>query len=305
MQNNINLDNYKVIIFDNYGTLWNGKAFYEGVLTMLEQLVQNGKIIVILSNTTQSSEDAIVSNEKKGLKQNIHYHEFITSGNYTNYILKQNNLHFKANDKPKYIYVYGDKKVSLFNETSYIIVDKSENADCVYVGIPYIDQAKVEKSDDKTIFKKASSPEKYNSLRIEPFVEELKQLQLLKLPMFVANPDLTAVEEDKDNLGEVNQVIRQGSIGQKYKELGGEVVEFGKPDKRIFEYVQNIILKNKFKHNQMLMVGDNLNTDIKGASSFGCDSVLIIQEGGLSKQEDLQHNNIKPTYVLKSISEML
>lgn len=304
MQNNINLKKYEVIIFDNYGTLWNGKTFYEGALELLENLVQQGKKVIILSNTTQSTEEAMVSNEKKGLKQNIHYHEFVTSGNYTNYILKQSDLHFKKNDKPHYVYIYGDPKASLFNETGYVIVDKPENADCIYVGVPYLNKEKADLISDKTTLKKASAPEKYNSLTIEPFVEELKTLQLLQLPMFVANPDLTAAEENKAEPGEINQVIRQGSIGQKYKELGGEVVEFGKPDKKIFEYVQTIILKNKFEKSKLLMIGDNLKTDILGAKLFGCDSVLVIQENGISQRKDLEISSNKPTYVINSIRDL-
>ena len=58
-----------------------------------------------------------------------------------------------------------------------------------------------------------------------------------------------------------------------FKQLGGEVIYFGKPYPEV--YNQSIVVKDKKK---VIVIGDNLNTDIKGAMNMNYDS-LIITEG--------------------------
>ena len=59
--------------------------------------------------------------------------------------------------------------------------------------------------------------------------------------------------------------------------MGGEVVYFGKPYPEV--YNQSIDNKNK----KILSIGDNLNTDIKGANLLNYDSLLI--SNGVHKNE--------------------
>ena len=59
--------------------------------------------------------------------------------------------------------------------------------------------------------------------------------------------------------------------------MGGEVVYFGKP----YPEVYNQSIDNKDK--KILCIGDNLNTDIKGANSLNYDSLLI--SNGVHKKE--------------------
>jgi ribonucleotide monophosphatase NagD (HAD superfamily) len=59
--------------------------------------------------------------------------------------------------------------------------------------------------------------------------------------------------------------------------MGGETVYFGKP----FPEVYNQSINNKEK--KVLSIGDNLNTDIKGANLLNYDSLLI--SNGVHKNE--------------------
>ncbi|MDB9719165.1 HAD hydrolase-like protein [Candidatus Pelagibacter sp.] len=59
--------------------------------------------------------------------------------------------------------------------------------------------------------------------------------------------------------------------------MGGEVVYFGKP----FPEVYNQSINNKDK--KVLSIGDNLNTDIKGANLLSYDSLII--SNGIHKDE--------------------
>ena len=62
-----------------------------------------------------------------------------------------------------------------------------------------------------------------------------------------------------------------------FEKMGGEVVYFGKP----YPEVYNDSIDNSKK--RTLSIGDNLNTDIKGANLLNYDSLLI--SNGVHKQE--------------------
>lgn len=75
-----------------------------------------------------------------------------------------------------------------------------------------------------------------------------------------------------------------------------EAVGYQKPRKEYFDYVLNVIPeKDKDK---ILLVGDSLTSDIKGAMSVGLDSAWLNLFGDELKGE------YTPTYVIKSIGEV-
>ena len=88
--------------------------------------------------------------------------------------------------------------------------------------------------------------------------------------MICTNPDLIVDRGDKRELC-------AGSVALVFKKLGGEVVYFGKP----FPAVYNESIDNKGK--KALSIGDNLNTDIKGANLLNFDSLII--SNGVHKHE--------------------
>ena len=88
--------------------------------------------------------------------------------------------------------------------------------------------------------------------------------------MICTNPDLIV---DKGNKRE----LCAGSVALVFEKMGGEVTYFGKP----FPAVYNQSIDNKDK--KILSIGDNLNTDIKGANLLNYDSLLI--SNGIHKDE--------------------
>ena len=88
--------------------------------------------------------------------------------------------------------------------------------------------------------------------------------------MICTNPDLIVDRGDKRELC-------AGSIAMVFEKMGGEVIYFGKPYPEV--YNQSINNKNK----KILCIGDNLNTDIKGANLLNYDSLLI--SNGVHKKE--------------------
>ena len=88
--------------------------------------------------------------------------------------------------------------------------------------------------------------------------------------MICTNPDLIV---DRGNKRE----LCAGSVALVFEKMGGEVVYFGKPFPEV--YNQSIDNKNK----KVLSIGDNLNTDIKGANLLNFDSLIITN--GVHKNE--------------------
>jgi len=88
--------------------------------------------------------------------------------------------------------------------------------------------------------------------------------------MICTNPDLIVDRGKKRELC-------AGSVAMIFEKMGGEVVYFGKPYPEV--YNQSIDNSNK----KILAIGDNLNTDIKGANLLNYDSLLV--SNGIHKDE--------------------
>ena len=101
------------------------------------------------------------------------------------------------------------------------------------------------------------------------YYKELLEKQLDK-KMICTNPDLIV---DRGNKRE----LCAGSVAMVFEKMGGEVIYFGKPYPEV--YNQSIDNNNK----KILSIGDNLNTDIKGANLLNYDSLLI--SNGVHKNE--------------------
>ena len=94
--------------------------------------------------------------------------------------------------------------------------------------------------------------------------------------MICTNPDLVV------DRGEIQEYCA-GTIAKIFEEMGGEVIYFGKPHKQIY----SMIIKENEK---ILIIGDNLRTDIKGANLIEQDSLFILD--GVHKNEIRKSKNM-------------
>jgi HAD superfamily hydrolase (TIGR01459 family) len=90
-----------------------------------------------------------------------------------------------------------------------------------------------------------------------------------KLKMICTNPDLMV------HRGSSTEYCA-GSIALIFEKLGGKVIYFGKPYPEIY----NFCVK---KNENILAIGDNIRTDIKGANRMNFDALLITN--GIHKDE--------------------
>lgn len=146
--------------------------------------------------------------------------------------------------------------------------------------------------EDETLGKELASY--FPRMRKEsPFVyeETFEVLDILKnnytlLLMTNGSPSLqnTKLEITPEISPYFDHIIISGAFGK------------GKPDPSIFEHALELVSVSK---EEVLMVGDNLMTDILGASRAGIQSVWINREAKQVSEE------VQPTYTIKSLHDLL
>lgn len=254
-------DPFKGVLLDAYGVFWGGNDFglLPGSKEAMEKLVSKGKIVGILSNATQLSSKEINKLEAHGLIQGKHFHFLITSGETARFIFLQEKPPFKTFTNKFWLFSGGHPKFSsheaIFQGSRYSETFDIDEADFIYISVPHIN------GEDQT------DPERFR--------QEIEKIKMKGLPMVCANPDRFAHEGNPPRA-----VVRQGSIAKMYEEIGGEVFYIGKPYNKVYSIAMNHFLQYKITNpEEILMVGDTPETDIRGARFFGMPSALVTQTG--------------------------
>lgn len=230
----------------------------------MKKLVQDNKIVGILSNSTQLSGKEIQKLGKSGLNKEEHFHFLITSGDIAKHIFDHQQLPFKTPQKkfwlfggihPKY-----SSPLTLFEDSPYSVTENIAEADFIYISIPHING---EDQTDPNLFR-----------------QEIEKLLNTGLPMVCANPDRFAHEGNPPR-----PVVRQGSIAAIYEQLGGQVFYTGKPHQIAFQTAMKRFHDHDISNAaEILMVGDTPETDIRGSKQFGMRSALTTQTGMMAER---------------------
>ena len=135
---------------------------------------------------------------------------------------------------------------------------------------------------------------------LDNYIPVLNQLIKFDPIMICSNPDKTVIRGEKF-------MICAGLLAEYYQKIGGKVEFYGKPHSEIYEFTY---LKIKNKTSQILVIGDSLENDIKGANLQNLDSLLITSgihrevnnDSGVDKEKlnDLiRKKKIWPKYYMK------
>lgn len=278
------IDAYPAFLLDAYGVFWGGNhaGLLPGAEELMQTLISKGKIVGILSNSTQRAENEIHKYHTHGIMKNSHFHFLITSGEIARDIFLQEKLPFSTKRKSYYVlgglHPHFPKALSLFDGTGYSRTEDLSAADFIYISIPHIDGRDV------------TDP--------ELFTNQVQQVVSSKLPMVCASPDLFAHEGNPPQMA-----VRQGSLAKLYEKMGGEPYYIGKPHPNAYTHVfAEFSQRNIFKHSQILMIGDTPETDIRGGNLVGLDTALITHTGIFPERKSsnatLEKNDL-PTYFIQ------
>ena len=264
-------EKYDSVICDIWGVIHNGHKLFRSSVDCLYNLKNMGYPIILVSNAPRPGEEIKLMLKNMGLEKNC-YDKIITSGDLTQKILNdgslgQNCYHIGPDRDLKIFEGVGVKRVS-FDKSDFIFITGLFND---------------EEEDENTYL---------------PLLEESKKR---KLKLLCANPDIW-VQRGND------LIPCAGAISKKYETIGGKVINIGKPFQPIFdEAIKNIDSFGKGKFSSTIVIGDGIDTDIKGANDYKLDSLLTL--GGLFSGQKIDEvykviNNKKvfPTYLIDELT---
>lgn len=269
------LNRYKVILTDAYGVLHDGRKVFQGVNEALRRARDAEKKVVVVTNSPQRIGGTIARLNSVGVEAKG-YDAVVTSGELTWHDLELRNL---ANAKlPRVHFIMEGTGVHWHADVRNERVTTMDEADLIIAaGMPYL-----------------TEPEAL----LSPLIDALSRANARDLPMLVADSDETYPENGQVRLG-------PGWIARQYEKLGGTVVEYGKPFDPIYD--EAIGVAGTVEPQDVLMIGDNLQTDIRGAVRRGFDSMLVLEGGvhGWLAPVDLAaliaSVGVAPTYVAPSL----
>jgi HAD superfamily hydrolase (TIGR01459 family) len=259
-------ERYRTWFVDAYGVLHDGSAAFPGVVEALILARRAGVTIVIVTNSGQRVDAVAARLAGAGIAAD-HYNHVMSSG-------ELSWRHIEGLDGLSRLFLlYPTSGPLWLNHLRHPIVDDLAEADLmVAADMPHRTEEAARAGDLLTMLETAAT---------------------LRLPLLVPGSDVTYPH---------NGVIRLGPgwIARRYAELGGETIEFGKPYAPIFAAACHLC---HAKPEEVIMVGDNLATDIAGANHLGLASLLVLKHGlhgGLSDAalaEAAHSHDAAPTYI--------
>ncbi len=113
---------------------------------------------------------------------------------------------------------------------------------------------------------------------LEPYRPTLAAMRARDLTMICANPDIVVHTGDK-------LIYCAGALAQQYEEMGGKVVQAGKPHAIIYRTALSVAgaLGLDTARARTLAVGDGMFTDMAGAAAQGFDGLFV--SGGIHRDE--------------------
>lgn len=269
---------YKAVFLDSYGVIKNYKGLIEGAQETFSYLRKNKIAVRILTNDASRSQDQQVESfGRLGLKD-IEPHEVVTSG----MMAKQFLQHKIIDGKIAYL--------GTENSAHYILQSGLE-----HISVNDVDLSAV---DDIAAFVFLDDEGFDWNVDINKTVNLLRRKNI---PVIVANSDkLYPVSKN-------NVAVATGGIAKLVESmLNKKFMHFGKPDSQMFMYAFDELNKfGSYNKNEILMVGDNLNTDILGGNRFGVNTTLVLS-GNTSAEEarfQIHASGIIPDFICRSIME--
>ena len=263
-------DNYDALICDVWGVIHNGRELFESVNDCLVNFRSKQKPVVLLSNAPRPSKYIERMLNQLGLDRKS-FNEIVTSGDLTMSVL--NESHYGS----KCYHIGPDRDLNIFDGVNVSRVSFDE-ADFLFVTGLFDDETEDENS--------------YSSI--------LDEAKKRNLKLICANPDIVVQRGEK-------LIPCAGAIAKKYEEIGGKAINIGKPFSPIFDKAVNLIKGiNENQNPRIIVIGDGLETDIKGANILKMDSLLVL--GGLFASESerniievLKKKNIFPSYYTEEL----
>ena len=263
---------YPVILFDSFGVLASSNAVLPGAVELIANLNAIAKTYFVLTNDASALPESRSENYAK-LALNIKPEQIITSGGLLSRYFADEHLQglrcviLGPEDSVRYVQIAGGEVVPIGADFDAVVIGDQS-------GFPFLETMDQVMTD---LFRKTDKGE--------------------NVRLILPNPDL--IYPDGDGFGFASASIAmllESALKLRYPERDDlHFIRLGKPHEAIFAEALR-----RSGTRDMVMIGDQLETDIKGANDFGLDSVLVgtgIAALDLSWAPEL----MRPTYTLRSL----
>ena len=235
------IDQYSTLIIGFDGVIYDGNNISYDAIKALAKARMEGKTVILLTNSGMRIEHIIQIMNNNDVPLNV-FSLIMRAGEMVHYLLRANKGKY-AKFGSKYYRIGNATDAEVLAHLGYKRVDDVNEAEFLFVGGAKNAEDTVEKNR-----------------------EILEYAAALSLPMMCIGNDIYY---------HVNGVVCDGAgaFAEQYAMLGGAIITYGKPDVDILKYVLEGLPQSKPE--DILVIGDNMQTDIKMANIFNADSVLI------------------------------
>jgi HAD superfamily hydrolase (TIGR01459 family) len=238
----------EVVLSDIWGVVHNGLEAFPEACEALHTYRRQGGTVILITNAPRPADSVQRQLRKLGIADDT-YDAIVSSGDLTR--------HFVADHPGKKIFWVGPERDSSLHRGLDAAIGPLEQADYIICTGLF---------DDET-----ESAEDYRTMMLQALER--------KLPLICANPDI--VVERGDRL-----IYCAGAIAELYRELGGEVIFYGKPHRPIYERAMQLAAERRGHAaalSRVLAIGDSVRTDLAGAHGFGIDLLFVTR--GIHSEE--------------------
>jgi HAD superfamily hydrolase (TIGR01459 family) len=254
----------EVILSDIWGVVHNGLESFPEACAALNTYRKQGGTVILITNAPRPADSVQRQLQKLGVADNV-YDAIVTSGDLTR--------NFVADHPGKKLYWVGSERHDAVHRGLNPVMAPLEEADYIICTGLF---------DDET-----ESAEDYRPM--------LMQALAHKQTLICANPDI--VVERGDRL-----IYCAGAIAELYRELGGEVIFYGKPHRPIYERAMALAAERRGRPAELrhvLAIGDSVRTDLTGAHGFGIDCLFVtrgIHSGEFEGIDQLDAASVKELF---------
>jgi HAD superfamily hydrolase (TIGR01459 family) len=230
-------------LVDVYGVLHDGAAVFPGVVETLARVRDGSGTIIIVTNSAQRVDAVARRLRDAGIPADA-YDGIVSSGELSWRYVQRTGAE-RASLFRLFLLHKSDGPQWLAHLPNPIVPEPEQAHLMIAAGMPYWTERDAQSSDLACVLDRAKR---------------------LDLPLLIPDSDETYPQNGIVRLG-------PGWIARRYRALGGQTIEFGKPYAPIFA---EACLLAGAEPGAAIMVGDNLATDIAGAAGVGLASLLVL-----------------------------
>jgi HAD superfamily hydrolase (TIGR01459 family) len=253
-----------VLLSDIWGVVHNGLVAFPEACEALRNFRAQGGTVILITNAPRPA-DSVQRQLRKLAVADETYDAIVSSGDLTrNFVAGHpgQKIFWVGPERDNSIYRGLDPPLAPIEEADYIVC----------TGL----------FDDET-----ESAESYRAMMLKA--------RERKLTLVCANPDI--VVERGDRL-----IYCAGAVAELYRELGGEVIFYGKPHRPIYQRAIELAAGRRGQAvalKRVLAIGDSVRTDLAGAHGFGIDCLFVtrgIHAGDFEGIDQLDPASVKELF---------